>query len=158
MPFIICTANGERKDLFGRFNSFIADKDSGNIETSIIYTSSFLKTGLFNVSLLSNILIENLQLKNISDDLLTNLLNITPNDAEVISGINNSIEHIKSGLLLPELINYSADELFTLHKRHSSWRTFHALPSSIMVTLGGVIPVDFLISEKSLSWAFAMAI
>ena len=152
LPFIICTANGERKDLFGRFNSFIADKDSGNIEKSIEYNSLFLKTGLFKTTLLNDVLVNYPTNNSISNKSLLPVLDITENDQDVIFGIENSIKHIKNekdGLNLPELINYSASELLSLHKRQSSWRTFHSLPPSIMNTFGGVIPIDFLISEKS---------
>jgi len=150
LPFIICTANGNRKDLFGMFNEFRAGK-AGNVQNGLNYKDDFFETGLFSTSFLNETLLGYNTLP-IPDDALLPLIGITETNQGVIEGINNSIAHLKDKniLALSELINFTTDELSFNHKRQSSWRAFHGLSETIMENYGGFIPVDFLIEEKSL--------
>jgi hypothetical protein len=149
LPFIICTANGKRKDLFGKFDNFVAKKE-GNIENSLEYEDTFFQCGVFSTVFKIDAFINHAN--PISDNDLMPLINIPQIDeidTEVIVGINNSISHIRNELQLSELINYSAEELSSIHKRQSSWRAFYSLPPEILNAFNGAIPTDFLVSEKS---------
>lgn len=136
-PFFVCTANGNRTELFEIFLTFYANKD-GIIEKDIEANFSSNKYSEFEQIDVNSKLSE---LGDRTDVILENF-----------RFIDTSINHLKG--INNQLIAFDYSDLSSISKSHSSWKIYNAAFNSAGIednTLRQWLPIsrDLLIKEKS---------